>query len=433
MDRPTNYRYAPLGPQELRLLRAVHEPKSRDLRFDLIHNSRGAAPRYTAVSYTWGDQEPTNTIRLEGKLFYVRPNLWSCLYYLSQAQRGSKLGWDSIWVDAICINQQDDSEKSHQVSLMQQTYAKAQSVSVWLGLEPYPTEHAIPGFPSLEQYSNGFVGSYETDAFDWTDHLDELLNRPYWSRFWVIQEFLVGHDVHLYCSANMIDWQSLRDMLERRTAIDALRSSSHQGFRETVETASKTHTAASLILARHPDMYPELPSSLHELLIRHRSADCKDRRDRVFALLGLLSGEEHGVLSRFFPNYALTEDQVCTIALAHLIHFGGVTVTASSGDIFQSLGVKERQARAGLLAHARYFDYLGDWTSVDVPQTMSSQFQNDFWEYGTFGSAHGLGDVESADDLNDFTLERRSASRFVKFLVGVAVVAAIWVSVRCYS
>lgn len=450
MDSSIKYRHAQLRPQQIRLLRAVHKPGSRDLQFEVTHVSRDAAPKYTAVSYTWGEQEPSRTIRLDGKIFRVRPNLWSCLYYLSGAQRGSRLGWSAMWVDAICINQQDDEEKSHQVSLMSRTYSDAQVLSVWLGLVPkYPgaasrgncalDNTAWAGCPTPEQYSDGHVKTYDVDNFDWTGHLDELLNRPYWLRRWVIQEFLLARAIHLYCGGNiMTDWLCLRMMLEYETGIDSSLSSllGHRRFHETVETAAKKHAAASLVLVRDPDMYPELASSLHELLVRHQGAECKDRRDRVFALMGLLSRDEHSMLSKFFPDYTLSEDEVCVISLSHLIHVNhdGVRVTTSSNDIFQGLGVKERRARAGLLARAKDFDYL-EALGLDpgcVSKQMRRMFrEEDFGQYGTLagGSFHSSDVTAADDDSNGFvSLERGSAvGRATKFVIGAVVAACIWI------
>ena len=44
-------------------------------------------------------------------------------------------GVQHLWVDAICINQNDAGEKSTQVPLMGSMYAGATAVIVWLGLD----------------------------------------------------------------------------------------------------------------------------------------------------------------------------------------------------------------------------------------------------------------------------------------------------------
>ncbi|KAI1440548.1 hypothetical protein F5Y02DRAFT_402671 [Annulohypoxylon stygium] len=65
-----------INSDQLRLLQPVliH---SDSLHFSVSTVSRFSAPPYTAVSYTWGDDDATETIYLDGKPFQVRPNLWS--------------------------------------------------------------------------------------------------------------------------------------------------------------------------------------------------------------------------------------------------------------------------------------------------------------------------------------------------------------------
>ncbi|KAH7018831.1 heterokaryon incompatibility protein-domain-containing protein [Ilyonectria destructans] len=166
-----------LGRNELRLLQPIllsHEV----LCFRTLTVPRTAAPQYTAVSYTWGDDTPSQIIYLDGLIFSVRLNLWSCLHYVGRhAQRASV---EYLWVDAICINQTDTTERNAQISLMDETYKHASFVSVWLGLIPLP-EH-----PKDQMPRHVPARTMESDGFDFRDSITDVANRPYWSRFWVI-------------------------------------------------------------------------------------------------------------------------------------------------------------------------------------------------------------------------------------------------------
>jgi len=192
--------------EELRLLEPLSITQD-SLHFNLIKVSRTAAAAYTAVSYTWGDGEASEQIYLNNQtVFHVRPNLWSCLYYLGQdAQRvGIKL-----WVDAICIDQSNPAERNFQVRRMDETYKRAAHVSVWLGLPSIPNHIHIPDHRKP-------VKTLEVDPFDWCDHLDEnLANRPYWSRVWVIQECLLPENIVLYCGNTKMLWNYFRNTLCR--------------------------------------------------------------------------------------------------------------------------------------------------------------------------------------------------------------------------
>ncbi|KAH8194009.1 hypothetical protein TruAng_011824 [Truncatella angustata] len=80
-------------------------------------------PKYHAISYTWGDPKFTTYLRINGKKFQVRQN---CEYALRQAH--SHGGSRYYWLDAICIDQNDTTEKGHQVAMMGDIYRNAAHV-----------------------------------------------------------------------------------------------------------------------------------------------------------------------------------------------------------------------------------------------------------------------------------------------------------------
>jgi hypothetical protein len=84
--------------------------------------------RHTAVSYTWGSDEKTIAIQIDSKVFLIRANLESLL----RSVRGRNYDcW--LWIDAICIDQTSDKERSHQVRTMGKKYSNANTVLDWLG------------------------------------------------------------------------------------------------------------------------------------------------------------------------------------------------------------------------------------------------------------------------------------------------------------
>jgi hypothetical protein len=85
-------------------------------------------PVYQALSYTWGDPNRVCTIILNGQKISVGTNLEEALQYFYSI---SYLGL--LWVDAICINQNDNDEKNWQVQQMRDIYAQAEFVIAWLG------------------------------------------------------------------------------------------------------------------------------------------------------------------------------------------------------------------------------------------------------------------------------------------------------------
>jgi Heterokaryon incompatibility protein (HET) len=98
------------------------------LHCKLFHVSLNENPQYIALSYTWGDPRDTQTIIIGNAPVPVTRNLYSAMYHLVY-YTNTKV----VWIDALCINQTDDEEKSWQVQLMKEIYQRADHVSVWLG------------------------------------------------------------------------------------------------------------------------------------------------------------------------------------------------------------------------------------------------------------------------------------------------------------
>jgi hypothetical protein len=113
--------------------------------------------RYKALSYVWGQENPTYEVQLNGKLKFVRENLWMALQQLRLVDK-----YRVLWVDAICINQENEDERKEQVQRMGDIYSKASTVLIWLGPEGWLSDLAFL-----------FINSLEADAKerkDWTGY-----------------------------------------------------------------------------------------------------------------------------------------------------------------------------------------------------------------------------------------------------------------------
>ncbi|KAH6688811.1 heterokaryon incompatibility protein-domain-containing protein [Leptodontidium sp. MPI-SDFR-AT-0119] len=366
-----------LASYELRLLQPL-AVNDRVLRFETRRVPRASNPPYTAISYTWGNEDALEVIYLDNRPFRVRPNLWSCLYYMAHAARNNG-AWDYLWVDAICINQTNDAERSSQVRLMDQTYRDAVCVSVWLGLVTLP-EHIRSYLPTQIP-----TRTVESDGFNWAESIVDLSNRPYWSRVWVIQEFLLGQNVELHCSDNQINWLDFQEFLCREAGIEQFYDASGD-----VPKGDGTRALAALplVMGRHMDKHPEILQPLCDLLINNHKSKCKDPRDRVFALLGLIPLDEREIICIYFPDYSITEDHVLIITLAHLTQFpalsimqrGGVNITPDSEELFLGLGVGLKPQRRRLLRRAKRLDYLGRMSSREMLNSLA--LHDEIEEYG---------------------------------------------------
>ncbi|KAF8847118.1 hypothetical protein BDZ45DRAFT_540435, partial [Acephala macrosclerotiorum] len=95
-------------------------------------------PEFEALSYTWGPKHSLKCIEFKSSLIYVTKNLEAALRRLRSTNATRH-----IWVDALCINQDDNTERSSQVSLMREIYSQASRVIVWLGEGSHSTNSAL--------------------------------------------------------------------------------------------------------------------------------------------------------------------------------------------------------------------------------------------------------------------------------------------------
>lgn len=184
--------------------------------------------------------------------------------------------------------------------------------------------------------------------------MEWIVNRPYWKRSWVIQEFLLAQNVHIYCSNTHVEGTAFRDMLARAADVDLLSV-------EISDLVNKPHLmrkwpALPLVIGRHCDRYPELFQSLYDLLTSHAYAQSTDPKDKVFALLGLLPPKERSFLERTFPDYGLSDEQVKVVTLAHLKAFAEDQPMA---PILRALRIEDPAEAQRLMEIAESLDYIG--------------------------------------------------------------------------
>jgi hypothetical protein len=165
--------------RSLRLLNLARLPQ--DHAYCLETFEIGQCPPYYTMSYTWGP--PLNTKQCEED--YTRDSHRIITLLTSRGKGNLSIGRNLyeglqkvlpevqyLWVDAICINQNDTAERSIQVPLMGSIYADANSALVWLGLDESNVEdfkwiHEI-FYAALKEYT----GDVDLRKFAWTSGWD---------------------------------------------------------------------------------------------------------------------------------------------------------------------------------------------------------------------------------------------------------------------
>ncbi|KAF2852009.1 hypothetical protein T440DRAFT_353483, partial [Plenodomus tracheiphilus IPT5] len=119
--------YQPLDPttHQIRLVKLYRDPNEdvedsssslRKLSCSMKVSDLGAAPPYAVLSYTWGNALPVRTIRMDGKELEIRQNLHDFLKAFCNDQANTHY----LWIDQLCVDQQSNIERNHQVRMMSQ-------------------------------------------------------------------------------------------------------------------------------------------------------------------------------------------------------------------------------------------------------------------------------------------------------------------------
>ncbi|KAK5732457.1 hypothetical protein LTR17_010513 [Elasticomyces elasticus] len=158
--------------------------------------------KYTALSYVWGSESPDCHIWVNLRPFLVRPGLFA---YPQLAAAEKTIG-HGIFIDAICINQEDTVERSIQVALMGSLYEQAFEVTVWFGEESHWLPELVDTSPAILDPAvlRSCLLREATDNLTAQDTLAitaivrvYLLDHAYWDRVWTAQEFMLPNQLVL--------------------------------------------------------------------------------------------------------------------------------------------------------------------------------------------------------------------------------------------
>ena len=247
----------------------------------------------------WGPANPLHSILIDGANFEVRENLWLALQHL-RLESESRV----LWIDAICINQLNIHERSHQVAQMAQIYQEATRVVVWLGAPDSSSAIAFELLSSPSKWTAFIQPSNDLEVLSRENRqlsaLHSLLSREYWKRLWIIQEFLMAQKFVLQCGNDLcpqfrVSW--LFQLLKGRPKV----SEQTPNVREVQERLSflraiLSSTPVRLVLRRGMEESVKLTRSrpgpvplepLYNLFENYNSAQCEDPRDRILGLRSL--------------------------------------------------------------------------------------------------------------------------------------------------
>jgi hypothetical protein len=328
--------------QQIRLLELLPGAQDQDIELN-IHTmdfSPTSPPLYEALSYAWGEEAHTVPVRAgDNEYLAISPHLASGLKRLRYTDKPR-----FMWIDALSICQSRLEERGDQVSIMGDIFSLAQKVVVWLGeaddncavalklLQDFASltnEHNPPSNAPDDQNQDGRIWS---DAFypicieprD-VQALQVFFDRPWFFRLWILQEVALPQqeNVLLLCGSIHLRWEDLKGSLHALT----LKSISANCPEDDLHHLfGSIYNAESVVHAR-------IRSGMGCLALGQK-AQCKDPKDKVYGMLGLMEKAE-GKLG-IQPDYR-----------------------ASLSDVYQDMVLK-------FLAHQRRLDILATFEKIET-------------------------------------------------------------------
>lgn len=239
----------------------------------------------------------------------------------------------TIWVDSICVNQDDPEERSRQVDLMKKIYANAFTVLAYLGRES--TEDDGPSTVAMSLLRQTNRDFYCLDQREKAS-VRRLFERRYFQRMWIVQEVTLAQTLELHCGPDAayiseFAGNSLRPIMWSQVTPPWLRHS-----KQATSALSSVHQGSQA-------------EQVLGLIFDTASCNCKDDRDRIFAILSLLNISDK---ERLKADYNWSTAQIFTGIAAYL---------ATNGFLWCVLMLAPRLAVSSCLGLP---SWVPDWSSL---------------------------------------------------------------------
>ena len=321
--------------KQIRVLRVQPGSHSEQVAALVEHVSLEQTPvptPYEAISYVWSVVKGTSTVSLDGEDVIVSAAAEEALKAMRYRDRERVL-----WIDAICINQNDLQERGRQVALMGDVYSKASQSLIWLGKADERTSKAIAGLETIHQqlseetdggrnfrkvlYGKAYIFEYSTvplpEGLDF-DAIKALFRRPWFRRRWVVQESALARKGVFYCG------EFSMDMLQLFRASCWIH---HKQHTLSFDLDAEAGIMNASYMSRHVDhdqgyFTAEQVQDRHlaDLFRSFQTFDVTESRDFVYALLGLSRWASTGLPDLLKPDYLAPLEKIFTNAARMAIY-----------------------------------------------------------------------------------------------------------------
>lgn len=288
--------------------------------------------QYDAISYKWASWRHRAAIECDGSRIVVTKDVENMLRRLRRPAAFRRL-----WIDSICINQDDETEKSQQIARMTDIYRNAFSTFIWLGEEDKTTSSAFSLLNTLKEvnllcearFEPGYTGS-KSLTFDqlrkfglpeendprWLP-LISLLYQPWFTRTWVLQEVTLATSPWMQCGSYCFSWN------DKARILTDLKNGNVDG-----------HYDISLDLALQIGKFgvtyqSSSGATLLQLLCLAHATRAKESNDQIFAILGLASDRDS---IRPLVNYSASANENYKAIALHYLSAGCLEILNFAND-----------------------------------------------------------------------------------------------------
>jgi hypothetical protein len=231
--------------------------------------------KYEAISYAWGNQGSTSLLGVTAtappEFIRISPIVDTMLRYLRLSNQQRRL-----WIDALCINQDDLREKDGQVKFMGEIYRQAQAIVIWVGPPTDVHQDVTRFFEQLVKYGKADGQPVGERAATW-DKLRDFLSKTWFTRRWTIQEAVLGKQATIHCGKHKINF-----MVFAKYACLLAQDRSHV----KPSLAGVLQKLGMMYRLRSADL-AEVRSDPLRLFVDFSTAECSNEHDRIYALNAL--------------------------------------------------------------------------------------------------------------------------------------------------
>lgn len=259
-------------------------------------------PVYDALSYRWGDPESKRCIQVDRTKTLVTANLYMALRRLRRKDETR-----TIWIDQLCINQDDKVEKAVQVRLMGDIYSNCTQCLIWMDeiadtiplcdaesiveMLSWIADRRLP-VPACIDSVSAFQGPIQALKSISVDQ------HPWWERIWTIQEAILPPKKIIHWGPLELPWDTLTGCatiwfgnesdapLNELTDLVELLCNANAEIIECIQAMERLFCNVRWIDSAKHEREEAITTT-----IKWRRRKATDLRDKVFGLLGLLPSD----------------------------------------------------------------------------------------------------------------------------------------------